>query len=104
METINADKLKQMIDNKEDFVLVEVLSGESYNQWHIPTAINIPFDDLKDYLKRLPKDKLIVVYCASLECPLSSRAYEFLKKKGFEVLDYKAGKEGWTDKKYPLEH
>jgi hypothetical protein len=42
--TINRDALKRKIDQRERFVLVEVLSPEGYAKGHLPGAINLPWD------------------------------------------------------------
>jgi rhodanese-related sulfurtransferase len=52
--------------NNKEFKLVEVLSEDSYNEGHIPGAINIPYNKIEsmkdEYLK---KTDTIVVYCAN---------------------------------------
>jgi rhodanese-related sulfurtransferase len=45
---ISVESLLEMQENKEDFKLVEVLSKNSFTEGHIPGAINIPMDKLKD--------------------------------------------------------
>ena len=94
---ITLEKLLEMKANNEKFKLVEVLSEESYNEGHIPGAINIPFsklEELKDkYLKKTDK---IVVYCANYGCQASTRAARKLLKLGYnKTVDFKAGKRGW---------
>jgi rhodanese-related sulfurtransferase len=67
MNTISRDELKQKIDRKEDFLLVETLPKIAYEHAHLPGAINLPPDQLKVLApKLLPnKDAEIIVYCAS---------------------------------------
>ena len=46
MKTITRDQLKRMNDTQhEDFVLINVLSRESFLEEHIRTSINVPVDD-----------------------------------------------------------
>lgn len=40
--TISRQDLKKKIDNQEDFYLIEVLSEDQFNKFHLPGAINIP--------------------------------------------------------------
>ena len=102
---ITLEKLLEMIANNEEFTLVEVLSEESYNQGHIPGAINIPLDEIGSLAdKYLKKNNTIVVYCSSYSCHASTKAAKVLLELGYEnVLDFKAGKRGWKHSGLELE-
>jgi rhodanese-related sulfurtransferase len=65
--TISRDELKQKIDLKDHFLLVETLPATSYHHAHLPGAINLPPDQLSKLAPQLLPDKHadIVVYCAS---------------------------------------
>ena len=67
VKTISRDELKEKIDRADNFVLVETLARVAYEHAHLPGAINIPPDQLKQLVARLlpDKDADIVVYCAS---------------------------------------
>lgn len=43
-KTITRDELKQKIDRKDDFVLIETLPATAYHHAHLPGAINLPPD------------------------------------------------------------
>jgi len=106
MKTISAEELKNKIGAKEDFVLVDVLSKESYEGKHIKTSINIPVDEIENRASsELPdKNKEIVVYCASTDCQASPRAAKKLEELGYtNVVDYEAGIAGWQDAGYNFE-
>ena len=68
VRTISRDELKRKIDNGDQFVLVETLAPDKFGRAHLPGAINLPPDQLRQLApERLPdKDADIVVYCASL--------------------------------------
>jgi rhodanese-related sulfurtransferase len=102
---INAQELKQKMDNKEDFILIEVLLPELYEQWHIPGAINIPADDMKDIAPgKLSKEKEIIFYCRSLTCGASDRAADALEEMGYEnVIIFRGGKKEWEEKGYLMQ-
>ncbi len=54
--------------------------------------------------RKLPKDKEIVVYCASFECRASPAAARKLEELGYtRVLEYEGGLADWRDAGYPLE-
>ena len=63
--TISRDELKAKIDRGDDFVLVEALGEEKYRDWHLPGAINIPYNRVRELAPQLLPDKNadIVVYC-----------------------------------------
>jgi rhodanese-related sulfurtransferase len=67
VKTISRDELKQKIDRKDDFVLVETLPKMTYEHAHLPGAINMPSDQVNALAPKLLPDKNadIVVYCAS---------------------------------------
>jgi rhodanese-related sulfurtransferase len=102
---ITSGTLKGMIDKNEDFILVDVLSSESYKGEHIPGSINIPLEDIEKKAKTLlEKDKEIVVYCGNLKCTMSSQAAEILTKLGYKnVYDFDGGLQFWKDFGFPLE-
>jgi rhodanese-related sulfurtransferase len=66
LATISRDELKQKIDNKDYFFLVETLAPEYYNYKHLPGAINLPPDRVSELAPTLLPEKTaeIVVYCA----------------------------------------
>ena len=67
VRTIDRAELKAKIDRKEAFRLVETLPRTAYEHAHLPGAINIPPDQVKELAPQLLPDKAaaIVVYCAN---------------------------------------
>jgi rhodanese-related sulfurtransferase len=65
--TITRDELKVKIDRGEKFYLVETLPRATYEHAHLPGAINLPPDQVRELAPKLLPDKNaeIVVYCAS---------------------------------------
>ena len=102
---ITIEELLEMQENKENFKLVEVLSEESFKEGHIPEAISIPLDNLKEAANdKFKKTDKIVVYCASYHCHASTKAAKMLLELGYNnTVDFKAGKQGWTDAGLELE-
>lgn len=104
---ITTAQLKQKIDNKEDFALVEVLGPETFAEFHIPTAMNVPVDDTfeENIVKAVPdKNKLVVVYCRDIECHASAKAVRRMALLGYtNILEYHNGKEGWRAAGLPVE-
>ena len=105
IKIIAKEGLFELIENREDFILVEVLSKESYDEGHLPMAINIPVDKIQDMAPtQLPdKQKLIVVYCSDFLCTASTGATRLLQSMGYvNVVDYKGGKDDWSKAGLPL--
>ena len=67
VQTISRENLKAKMDQGEDFVLVETLPEEQYRHAHLPGALNLPPDQVKELASELLPDKEadIVVYCGS---------------------------------------
>lgn len=102
MQTIDHQELKRMMDEKQDFVLIEALPESSFREEHLPGAINIPVeaDDFDELVKdAIPdKDQDVVLYCANTECPASPKAAKKMEAMGYtHVYDYEAGKADWKE-------
>ena len=65
--TISREELKEKIDRKDKFLLVETLPATAYHHAHLPGAISLPPDQISAQAPSLlpQKDADIVVYCAS---------------------------------------
>jgi rhodanese-related sulfurtransferase len=97
LSLITIEKLLEMRANTQRFTLIDVLSGESYKEGHIPGAINIHLENIESMAERyLDKKDTIVVYCGSYSCQASTKATRKLLEMGYKnTLDFKAGKRGW---------
>ena len=67
METISREELKGKMDRGESFTLVETLPPVAYHHEHLPGAVNLPPDRVRQLAPQLLPDKgaEIVVYCSS---------------------------------------
>lgn len=67
VRTISRDDLLNKIKRGDKFQLVETLPKVAYDHAHLPGAINLPPDRVKDTAATLLPDKNadIVVYCAN---------------------------------------
>lgn len=65
--TISTRELKTKLDQKQ-ITVVETLAPERYREAHIPGALNIPTDKIKELAPQLLPNKQteIVTYCANL--------------------------------------
>jgi rhodanese-related sulfurtransferase len=66
--TISTEDLKAKLDRKDPITVVETLAHGRYREAHLPGALNIPPDKIKELAPQLlpNKDAEIVTYCTSL--------------------------------------
>lgn len=100
MNTITTDELKALMNNREDFTLVNTLNADSFEKTKLPGAVNVPLasDDFAGRVEKTAGGKAspIVVYCASSDCDSSEKAAQTLEKAGFTaVTRYTEGAAGW---------
>lgn len=61
-ETIKANDIIKYI-GKRDVVIIDLRDREEYMAGHIPTAVNIPYEDLEANKNRLLHRCLLIFYC-----------------------------------------
>lgn len=108
VKTITTKEVKENLDNNKDFLLIDVLSSNSFEAKHIPGAKNVPYGTtfLEDFEKTMsvPKDKEIIVYCASSGCQLSVLAADALDEAGYSnVSHFVDGLAGWMQEGHKFE-
>lgn len=64
MNEITATELKKMMDNKEDFQLIDVREEYEAREANIGGKL-IPMGTVMEHLDEIPKDKKVVVHCRS---------------------------------------
>jgi len=88
MEGVTPAEVHRMLQEKEDFVFLDVRSPQEYEQVRLPGSTLIPLGSLRGRLDELPKNKEVIAFCK-----ISLRGYEaalILKAAGFKkvrVLD-----------------
>jgi rhodanese-related sulfurtransferase len=65
--SIRRDELKAKIDRGDPFTLVETLPEPAFRKAHLPGAVNLPPDRVRELASQVLPDKEaeIVVYCSS---------------------------------------
>lgn len=58
---------QQLLERKQDVVVVDVRTPEEYAEGHVPGAINVPHDRINEFLQQLDNEKSsqLVLYCRS---------------------------------------
>lgn len=107
IKTITLKELRNLLGSDEDFVLVNPLNRENFEEGYIPKSIHISVhaDDFEEKVKNIipNKNRKIIVYCRHFECGTSDEAYEKLLKMGYNnVYKYAGGTEEWSESGYHL--
>lgn len=104
VKNIDAEETKQLIESGEA-VIIDALPAESYDQRHLPSAVNLTPDDEEFASKAtdmIPdKSSTVVTYCSDPECPYSGQVAEQLEELGYEdVREFPGGLRGWRQAGY----
>jgi adenylyltransferase/sulfurtransferase len=93
---ITVEELKQRLDAKEDFVLLDVREPHEYNICNL-NGVLIPLNDLPRRISELDPDKEMVIHCRS--GARSARAVGFLQQAGFtKTKNLAGGILAWADR------
>lgn len=103
VQTVSYEQVYNMVQKgDQDTVIVDVRSPKAYGAGHIPTAINIPIDQLRNQAHCLEQDQQIIVYSSgkwenSWQDLLSRVAAKQLLRMGYKkVYDFRAGLAQWN--------
>ncbi|HEX8293126.1 MAG TPA: rhodanese-like domain-containing protein, partial [Pyrinomonadaceae bacterium] len=85
-------------------VALDVRGSVEFEMGHIKGAVAMPLGLVAGRASELPKDKLIVPYCACSAEQISARAVQELKKQGYEnVAALVGGWDAWVKAGLPVE-
>ncbi len=81
--SLTAEEAKKMMDEEENYVILDVRTEEEFNEEHIPGAVLIPDYEIESRAEEVLTDKeqLIFVYCRSGN--RSKKASDALAKLGY---------------------
>jgi rhodanese-related sulfurtransferase len=102
---ISADEVKEKLQKKEDFVLIDTREEHEYSDGRLPGAIHLSKGVIeRDIEKNITDyDKEIVLYCGGGY--RSALAADNLKKMGFsDVKSMAGGWSEWNEKGYTIEN
>lgn len=110
MNILTRDELTKMLENREDFLLLNVLSDASFQKAHIPGSYNIPVSE-QGFLEKVAdlagvegRNRRIVTYCGGFHCTASKNAANHLSAAGYtQVSAFEGGMEDWLNAGYPVE-
>jgi rhodanese-related sulfurtransferase len=83
--------------------VLDVRPDEEYDAAHIPGALSIPLEELRDRLSELPETGEIVAYCRGAYCVLAYEAVEVLRSAGRSASRLNEGMLEWRLRGLPVE-
>jgi rhodanese-related sulfurtransferase len=99
---ISAETLyTRMKSGKQDFVIVDTSPHiEDFETGHIPGALYIPWREIvkEDTLKKLPKDKDIILYCSTGH--LENQSLIALRTLGYKAYALRWGMMSWSETRH----
>jgi rhodanese-related sulfurtransferase/DNA-binding transcriptional ArsR family regulator len=96
LESISIPELLERMESGKAFIIDVRPEGE-FNNGHIPEAVSVPIEQLKDRLKALPKSKEIIAYCRGPFCVYADEAVELLKQHKFRAIRLNEGFPEWKN-------
>lgn len=105
LRTVTTEALKEMLDGKQAFTLIDARTKDEYQEAHIVTAIHITEQDFDKLTSRLPSDKeaLLVFYCNGVKCGKSKKVAAKAKNAGYgNILVYSEGFPVWDEMEMPI--
>ena len=104
-DSLEAVSRKELLKRSKDglVTVLDVRPSEEYDVGHIPDALNIPLDEIEQYLATLSKEQEIIAYCRGEYCVLAFEAVATLRKKGFNARRLEEGYPEWKAAGLPVE-
>lgn len=91
---------------KDGIQFIDSRSPKEFAEGHIKGAVNIPFygsENYSDVINNFNKNKVVVTYCSSADCDISTLSGDELFKMGFKkVYVFIGGYDEWTNNNYPI--
>ncbi|TWT72202.1 FAD-dependent oxidoreductase [Crateriforma conspicua] len=73
---------------------IDVRTPGEFAKGHLPDAVNVPLEELRDRLDEIPRDRRVVTYCqVGLRGYMASR---ILMQRGFDVKNLSGGYKTWV--------
>lgn len=75
----------KFLETRGNAFVVDVRTPEEYDAGHVPGAVNIPVEEVRQHIDKFPKDEMCYVYClAGFRAYLATR---ILLQKGVKVCN-----------------
>lgn len=87
-DTIRTNDIVKYI-GKPNVVIIDLRDKNEYDSGHIPTSVNIPYEELEEQKKYISKNKLLILYCDRGN--ISLLAARDLMKDGYNIKSLYGG-------------
>lgn len=105
LQRITPEELMALLESGADIVVVDNQPKAAYDIGHVPGARNLPWDATLKSAAGLPKDKLLVLYCACQnEEDAIDVGMQLVNKFGYtKIMLLEGGWLKWTELGLPVE-
>lgn len=104
LEDFAKNSTKGTLQRRPHTIIIDIRGEEEYSEGHIPTAENVPFQFLDDYMKQLDKkahaDDTFYFFCWAGNT--SQIAAMIAKNYGYSAKSIEGGANGWMWSDLPL--
>lgn len=94
-DTIRTNDIMKYI-GRPNVLIIDLRNKEEYDVGHIPSAVNIPYEDLDDQKSKLPRNNLLIFYCDRGN--ISLLAARDLMKDGYNIKSLYGGLRAYRGK------
>ena len=99
---IDSWDLNEAIQNGERIVVIDARSSETFEEEHIPGAVNLPHRSMsQETTSHLNRKLLYVTYCDGIGCNASTKGALKMARLGFRVKELIGGLDWWKRDGYP---
>lgn len=103
LEPVTAADLAQLLAD-DAVVVIDVREPEEYSRGHIPGALSVPQNRIRDMLGELPADRRIIAYCQGPYCLASPTVAAELVAAEFDATVVDGGITAWIRSGGALRH
>ena len=105
VQSIKPEELKKLMESKADILVVDNQPKGAYDMEHIPGAVNFPWAPQIKVPVNLPRNKMLILYCAcSHEEDSTDVAEKLMREFGYNNIKVlEGGWLRWVELNYPTE-
>ena len=102
--TLEAVDRRELVARLEagDVVVLDVRPSPEFEAGHIPGARSVPVEELRQYLRTLPKEAEVVAYCRGPYCVYADDAVRLLRRRGYRARRLEDGFPEWKRAGLPV--
>jgi ArsR family transcriptional regulator len=94
-DSLEAVTREDLLARLKSVTILDVRPEAEFRLGHVPGALNIPIQELKRQIGKLPKAREIVAYCRGPYCIMSFEAVALLRAKGYRIKRLEDGFPEW---------